>query len=103
MLFVTREALSSSCSALVVFLTELLNATCRVHDLLCAGVERMALGANFDVQRLRQSRASIEFVTAAACYCNVVICWMDVGFHLFSFVNNRCGRGVRTHEGADYP
>jgi hypothetical protein len=28
---------------------------------------------------------------------------MDVGFHLFSFVSNRCGKGVRTHEGADYP
>ena len=90
-------------SAFVVFLTEFFNTACCVHNFLCSGIKRMALGANLDMQRLGQSRTGSEFVTAAASYCNFVICWMSVGFHLFSFVNNRCGKGVRTHEGADYP
>jgi len=48
------------------FLTEAFDATGGIDDLLLAGVERMALGADFDVERLAAGRASLEFVAATA-------------------------------------
>jgi hypothetical protein len=73
------------CAAFVVLLTEFLNATCGIHNLLGAGVERMALGADFDMQRLRKCRTCCKFVTATAGDCNLGVSWVNVGFHVSFF------------------
>ena len=89
----------------VVFLVELLNASGSVHDFLCSGIERVALGTDFNVQyRLAYSGLGLECVAAAAGYCDLGILRVYVGFHLgFPSISYWCGKRVRTHEGADYP
>jgi hypothetical protein len=62
-------------------LTEFLNATCGVHDLLLAGVERMALGTDFDVEIATSGGAGLELVAATAGDSHVRIIWMNIGFH----------------------
>ena len=62
-------------------MTELLNATGGVHDLLLAGVERMALGADFDVEIAASGGAGLELVAATAGDSHVRIIWMNIGFH----------------------
>jgi hypothetical protein len=64
-----------------VFLAELVHAAGRVHDLLLAGVKRMALGADFNVQWLVQGGTGFEFIAATAGYVNFFVFGMAFGFH----------------------
>src|SRR5579884_1967838 len=59
---------------------EALDATTRVHELLLAGVERMALRADLDVQ-LGLRRAGLERVSARARHGGEDVLGMDAGFH----------------------
>ena len=49
-----------------VLAVELLDTAGGIDDLLLAGVERVAFGANFDVQVLGHGRAGLESVAARA-------------------------------------
>jgi hypothetical protein len=74
--------LSSGFAAHVVLAAEFLDTARGVHDLLGAGVERMALGADFDVQsRLADGGAGVEFVATAASHFDFSVCRMDIGSH----------------------
>src|SRR5207237_4167435 len=66
---------------LPVTLTELLDASGRVNDLLLSRVERMARRTNFDVQRLVNRRARLERDAAAACHVDFAVFGMNIGFH----------------------
>src|SRR3954466_2757273 len=62
---------------------EPLHAPAGVHELLLARVERMALGADFDVQ-LRLRRSSLELVPARAVHRGENVVRMNVGLHFHS-------------------
>ena len=86
---------SSSLCACIVLVAELLDAACGVHDLLGAGIERMALGADFNVQvRFAHCGAGLELVAAAACHCDLFVFWVNGGSH-FVFLA-KVGRGICT-------
>src|SRR5487761_2636178 len=68
-----------------VFLAEFLHTAGGVHDLLLAGVERMAIGAHLDMQRLAHGRVGLPSIAAAAGNLDFVIVGVDVCFHGFSF------------------
>ena len=63
-------------------LVEALNTSAGVNQLLLASVERMALGANFDVD-LRLGRTSVDDIAACAGNGAVNIVRMDTLFHSF--------------------
>jgi hypothetical protein len=89
-----------------VLVIEFLDTAGGIHDLLCAGVERVALGTHFDVQcRFAQCGAGAELVAAAASDCNFVVCGVDGCSH-FMFLT-KVGRGgctrIDTNKGAHYP
>ena len=75
------------CAGRSVFLAELVHASCRIQHFLFAGIERMALGANFDVQRFEHGRAGFEFVATATCDINFFIFGMAFCFHGISFAS----------------
>jgi len=86
------------CSWSAVFLAELFNTTCCVHNFLCAGVERVTFRANFNTQSfLRHNRFGFEAITAAASHGKFLIIWMDVCFHFHSLRVVWCGEC--THRG----
>ena len=64
-------------------LVEALNTSAAVNQLLLTSVERMALGANFDVD-LRLSGTSLDDVTASAGDGAVNVIRMDTLLHSFS-------------------
>src|SRR6478752_7390100 len=59
---------------------EALDATARIHELLLARVERVALRADLDVQ-LGLRRAGLERVSAGTRHRGDDVLGMDVGFH----------------------
>ena len=64
-------------------LVEALNTSAGVNQLLLTSVERMALGANFDVD-LRLGGTSLDDVTASAGDGAVNVIRMDTLLHSFS-------------------
>jgi hypothetical protein len=64
-----------------IFFAEFIDATAGIHDFLLAGIERMAIGANFDLQILAVGRASLELVAAGAGDRDDLVIWMNAGFH----------------------
>ena len=64
-----------------VFLVELLNTSIGSGCLLLAGVERMALGTNFNVN-LRLGRACHESIPAVTCHGCLIVLRMDSFLHL---------------------
>ena len=64
-----------------VLLSELIDATGGVHHLLLAGVERMAVGADFDLQVVSQRRARREDIAAAAGDRHFLVFRMNRRFH----------------------
>jgi hypothetical protein len=87
--------LSGSFCAGGVFAAELLDAAGSVHDLLGAGVEGVALGADFDVQgRFADGGTGCKFVAAAACHGDFIVFRVDCGSH-FVFLT-KVGRGICT-------
>jgi hypothetical protein len=86
--------------ALAVFLAEFLHATGGVHDLLLAGIERVAGGADFNVQWFHHRGTRSERIPAAAGHCDVGILGMDFRLHFGSFLMEA---GFALPKGADYP
>ena len=86
-----------------VFLSEAFDAACGVQQLLFAGEERVAIGADFNVQPFAlDGRAGLEIVAAGAVYCDGVIIGVNTGFHEAPFVRVRsarlaCSRRERLH------
>jgi hypothetical protein len=64
-----------------VLLAEFIDAAAGIHNFLLARVERMAIGAHFDLQIMADRRASLELIAAGAGHCDDFIFWMDIGFH----------------------
>jgi hypothetical protein len=64
-----------------VFLAEFLNTASGVNNLLFAGIERVALRANFNVQVLAHGRAGLERKATAAVHVDFVVVWVGVWFH----------------------
>jgi hypothetical protein len=64
-----------------VLLAEFLDPAGGVHDLLLAGVERVAGGTDFHVQGLFHGGAGGEAVAAAARHVDFVVLGMNAGFH----------------------
>jgi hypothetical protein len=71
-------------AGLAIFLAEFFNTAGSVYNLLRAGIKRVALGTDFDVQRFRQSGFGFERVAATAGHGNFFILRMSVSFHVFS-------------------
>ena len=65
-----------------VLLIELINTSLSSGGLLCSSVERMALGADFDVD-LRLCRTGNECVAAVACNSSLIILGLNRSFHDF--------------------
>ena len=63
-------------------LVEAFDTAAGIHYLLSAGVEWVALGANFNVQVFAQSRASVDLVTARAGNFDFFVVRMDFRLHL---------------------
>src|ERR1700736_3527807 len=84
-----------------ILLAEFIDATAGIHNFLLAGIERMAIGANFDLQILANGRASLEMVAAGASDFDDFIFWMDAGFHrnldMSVAAESTSPRGVRRH------
>ena len=71
---------------IAVFLIEFVHTTGAIHDLLFTSVERVALGANFNVEfGFAHCRFSGEFVTARAGNIDFMVVGMNFRFHGFSF------------------
>lgn len=49
-----------------VFLAEFVHASCGVHDFLLTRIERMAVGADFNLQVMPERRAGFECIAAGA-------------------------------------
>jgi hypothetical protein len=96
LIFTLDEVASSGgLGAGVVLVAEFLDAARSVHDLLCAGIERMALGTDFNVQRwFAHGGAGCKLVAAAACHCDLFVFRVDGGSH-FVFLA-KVGRGICT-------
>jgi len=76
-----------------VLFGEALDAAGGVNQLLFAGEEGVAIGADFDVEALAfNGRASLEIVAAGAVDCYGVIIGMNTGFHEAPFVRVRSAR-----------
>jgi hypothetical protein len=92
-LFLERQCETRLCRSLgAVFLTELVDATGGIHDFLRAGVERVALGTNFDVQRwLAHHGLGLEAVAATAGHGEFLVIRVDVCFHFLSLRVVWCG------------
>jgi hypothetical protein len=76
-----------------VLFGEAFDAAGGVNQLLFAGEERMAIGADFDVELLAfDGRASLEIVAAGAVNGYGVIVGVNTGFHEAPFVRVRSAR-----------
>ena len=64
-----------------VLLAEFVDTTAGIHNLLLAGVERMAVRAHFDLQVMAQGRTRDEDIAAAASHVHVFVVRMNAGFH----------------------
>jgi hypothetical protein len=79
-----------------IFLAEFIDAPSGVHNLLCTRIERVALGADFNVQgRFAEYGLGLEAVTATARYGDLLVIWMYFCFHFISSLEV-CAAGVRT-------
>ena len=86
---------------------EALDATAGVDQLLPAGVERVAGGADLDVD-LGLGRAGHELVAARAAYVSVDVLGMDIGLHGLTILASRVQRpgrprGARQRSAPDAP
>ena len=83
---------------IAVALLELIHTTAGVHQLLLAGVERVALGANFNLQLLL-GRAGREGLAAHAAHDRLAVLGMDAFLHCFHlFCACLIGFMARNHE-----
>jgi hypothetical protein len=83
-----------------VLLGEAFDAAGGVDELLLAGEERVALGADFDAQHVAlNSRAGLESIAAGAVNRNGMIVGMYTGFHEVTFRRVRSARRFRQSRG----
>ena len=76
-----------------VFLGEAFDAAGGVNQLLLAGEEGVAIGADFDVELVAlDGRASLKIVAAGAVHRYGVIVGMNTGFHDAPFCRVRSAR-----------
>jgi hypothetical protein len=76
-----------------VLFGEAFDAASSVNQLLFAGEERVAIGADFDVELLAfDGRASLEIIAAGTVDCYGVIVGVNTGFHVAPFVRVRSAR-----------
>src|SRR5713226_2801090 len=81
---------SCFCGGVGVFLGEALDPARGVQELLLAGEEGMAIGADFNVQPVPfDSGPSLEIVSASAVNGNRVIVGMNTGLHESPFCRGR--------------
>lgn len=92
--FVVLHLESAEALYVAVFLTETLDPASGVDDTLLAGIERMAGGADFNVDAgLANRGARLEAVAAAADDIDFGVVRMDFGFHCGSpAADGECGR-----------
>ena len=69
---------------LAIALVEAIDASCGVDQLLLAGKERVASGADFNVQVALLGRARRERLAASAGNCDIDVFWMNSWFHLIT-------------------
>ena len=74
-------------------LVESFDASAGINNLLFAGIERVALRADFDIDIVTCSRADLEFVAAGATYVDFLVLRMNILLHLDL---NACRRFSRT-------
>jgi len=74
--------LSRSESGSGVPASEFIDSAGGIHDLLSAGVERMALRAHVELKRPRQGRTGLEGVSAATGHRDLAILGVNVCFHV---------------------
>ena len=71
-----------------VLLVELVNTTAGINELLLAGVERMALGADFNGDALT-GRTGLDGCAACALYNGGLVIRMDTLFHNYFLLKHR--------------
>jgi hypothetical protein len=76
-----RVTFNSGRRALAILLAETLDSTGGIHDLLLAGVERVARRTDLDVQWLAVRRLGLERVAAAASHFDFLVFRVDAFFH----------------------
>src|SRR5579863_7192778 len=87
---------SSSCSGVGIFLSEALDATSGVDQLLLAGEERVAVGADFDFKSVAlDGGTGGEIVAAGAVHRDGVIVGVNTGFHEAPVCRVRSARLLR--------
>lgn len=74
-------------SGLGGLLLEFLNAACCVYELLLARVERMAVGAQFNTDRVFGGSGGELHAAGAGDLCLWVIGWVGVDFHKIGKTN----------------
>ena len=82
--------------SLGVFAPETLNTASCIHQLLLAGEERMAAGANFNMNIALVRGARSKAVSASAHYAHFVISGMDSCFHFYDDLDSEDIRFYRT-------
>src|SRR5688572_7073222 len=64
-----------------VLLAEAVDAAARIHDLLLARVERVAVRADFDFEVRPERRARLEGIATAASHRDLGVFWVNGVFH----------------------
>lgn len=75
-----------------VALLETVHASARIHQLLTAGEEGVALGADFDLE-LALDGTALEGFTASAAHDALAVVGMDIALHLVALHSNLLGAG----------
>ena len=75
------------CTWLAIFLAESFHSTSRIHDFLRAGIEGVAVRADFYMQQFTHCGLGFESITTTASNCNLIVLRMNVGFH-FDFLKH---------------
>jgi hypothetical protein len=67
--------------AAAVTLTELVDPSTTVDDFLLAGVKRVAIGANLDLEIAGSRGSGSELIPAAAGHFGIAVVWVNLCFH----------------------
>jgi hypothetical protein len=69
------------CPLVAVTLAEFLDAASGVHNLLLARIKRVAVRADFNMQRTAKRRTRFERIAATASHFNLIVFRVNIGFH----------------------
>jgi hypothetical protein len=76
-----RRALALGGAGHLVLPLKFIHAACRVNQLLAAGEEGVAVGANLNADVALMSRTCFEHVSTGADYIELVISGVNTSFH----------------------